>query len=80
MISIYKKGCHRTEITKAREKKKFGFGEMAMTPRTGTAYPIRPRPVVAGAVRPVYEDFRPVTERKEDEESNNLLLIYLPGF
>ncbi|MCD7455086.1 hypothetical protein HAX54_026989 [Datura stramonium] len=49
---------------------------MAMRPRGGGAGPRRaPRP----AVRPVYEDFRPVSERHQEEEAEKLL-IFLPGF
>uniref|UniRef100_A0A5B6YIA6 Putative inactive protein RESTRICTED TEV MOVEMENT 2 n=1 Tax=Davidia involucrata TaxID=16924 RepID=A0A5B6YIA6_DAVIN len=50
---------------------------MAMRPRTSTGTPpSRPR---AAACPPVYEDFKPISEWKE-ESSSHLLLVYLPGF
>ncbi|XP_016458413.2 uncharacterized protein LOC107782065 [Nicotiana tabacum] len=49
---------------------------MAMRPRGDGVRPNRPPRV---AVRPVYEDFRPVYERHKEEEAEKLL-IYLPGF
>ena len=47
-----------------------------MRPRGDGVRPNRPPRV---AVRPVYEDFRPVYERHKEEEAEKLL-IYLPGF
>ncbi|GER34590.1 heat shock family protein [Striga asiatica] len=51
---------------------------MAMRPRGGSASNPR-RGARTGGVRPVYEDFRPVSEWKQDNESH-ILNIYLPGF
>ncbi|CAA0831465.1 HSP20-like chaperones superfamily protein [Striga hermonthica] len=51
---------------------------MAMRPRGGAASNPR-RGARTGGVRPVYEDFRPVSEWKQDDESH-ILNIYLPGF
>ncbi|KAJ8573041.1 hypothetical protein K7X08_009552 [Anisodus acutangulus] len=39
----------------------------------------RPNRAPRAAVQPVYEDFRPVSERHQEEEAEKLL-IYLPGF
>ncbi|XP_004230071.1 inactive protein RESTRICTED TEV MOVEMENT 2 [Solanum lycopersicum] len=47
---------------------------MAMRPRGGGVGPNR-----GPAARAVYEDFRPVHERHQDEEAEKLV-IYLPGF
>ncbi|KAM3290340.1 protein RESTRICTED TEV MOVEMENT 2 [Capsicum chacoense] len=50
---------------------------MAMRPRGGG--PNRPNRPPRPAARPVYEDFRPVSERHQEEEAEKLL-IFLPGF
>nr|XP_016498382.1 PREDICTED: inactive protein RESTRICTED TEV MOVEMENT 2-like [Nicotiana tabacum] len=52
---------------------------MAMRPRGGGVRPNRPNRPPRAAVRPVYEDFRPIFERHQEEEAEKLL-IYLPGF
>ncbi|KAK4739033.1 hypothetical protein R3W88_002730 [Solanum pinnatisectum] len=49
---------------------------MATGPRGGGVGPNRASPPVA---LPVYKDFRPVSERHQDEEAEKLIL-YLPGF
>lgn len=49
---------------------------MAMRPRGGG--PNRPNRPPRPAARPVYEDFRPVSERHQEEEAEKLL-IFLPG-
>ncbi|KAL0455397.1 UNVERIFIED_CONTAM: class IV heat shock protein [Sesamum latifolium] len=51
---------------------------MAMRPRGGGAAAPR-RAARPGAVRPVYEDFKPMSEWQQDDESH-ILNIYLPGF
>lgn len=48
-----------------------------MRPRGGG--PNRPNRPPRPAARPVYEDFRPVSERHQEEEAEKLL-IFLPGF
>ncbi|XP_059311107.1 inactive protein RESTRICTED TEV MOVEMENT 2-like [Lycium ferocissimum] len=54
---------------------------MAMRPRGGGVGRPNNRPNRAprAAVQPVYEDFRPVYERHQEQEAEKLL-IYLPGF
>lgn len=49
-----------------------------MRPRGGGVGPNRPNRVQRPAVRPVYEDFRPVSERHQEEQAEKLL-IFLPG-
>ncbi|KAL8555127.1 hypothetical protein ACS0TY_003067 [Phlomoides rotata] len=49
---------------------------MAMRPRGGGAAAPRAR---SQLVRPVYEDFKPVSEWQQDDDSH-ILNIYLPGF
>ncbi|KAH6804195.1 hypothetical protein C2S51_032442 [Perilla frutescens var. frutescens] len=51
---------------------------MAMRPRGGSASGSK-RTTRTGLVRPVYEDFNPVSEWQQDDESH-ILNIYLPGF
>ncbi|KAI3448723.1 hypothetical protein Pfo_005390 [Paulownia fortunei] len=51
---------------------------MATRSRGGGAAAPR-RPTQSGGVRPVYEDFRPMSEWQQDDESH-ILNIYLPGF
>ncbi|KAK4424753.1 Inactive protein RESTRICTED TEV MOVEMENT 2 [Sesamum alatum] len=51
---------------------------MAMRPRGSSASAPR-RAARPGGVRPVYEDFKPVSEWQQDDESH-FLNIYLPGF
>lgn len=63
-------------IKKRKYNRKLGFREMAMSPRAAT-HPSCPRPSVA-AVRQIYENYKPITEWRKDDESNTLL-IYLPG-
>lgn len=53
---------------------------MRQTPRNSATGTTRRPPQSPVAAAPVYEDFRPTIEWQEDEESNTLLLIYLPGF
>ncbi|KAK3003889.1 hypothetical protein RJ639_019721 [Escallonia herrerae] len=48
---------------------------MAMTPRVRGVSPVPPRP----RLRPVYEDFRPTSERQQQGEFD-LLSVFLPGF
>ncbi|KAK2983086.1 hypothetical protein RJ640_006473 [Escallonia rubra] len=48
---------------------------MAMTPRVRGVSPVPPRP----RLRRVYEDFRPTSERQQQEEFD-LLSVFLPGF
>lgn len=50
---------------------------MAMRPRGDGAAPPR-RATRSGGVRPVYEEFRPLSEWQQDDESH-ILNIYLPG-
>lgn len=50
-----------------------------MRPRGGGVGPNRPSRAQRPAARPVYEDFRPVSERHQEEEAEKLL-IFLPGF
>lgn len=49
-----------------------------MRPRGGGVGPNRPSRAQRPAARPVYEDFRPVSERHQEEEAEKLL-IFLPG-
>ncbi|XP_055816987.1 protein RESTRICTED TEV MOVEMENT 2-like [Solanum dulcamara] len=52
---------------------------MAMRPRGGGVGPNRPNRVQRPAARPVYEDFKPVSERHQEEQAEKLV-IFLPGF
>ncbi|CAN4108555.1 unnamed protein product [Withania somnifera] len=52
---------------------------MAMRRRGGGVGPNPPNRAPRPAARPVYEDFRPVSERHQEEDAEKLL-IFLPGF